>query len=297
MRRNPESPGLRPYLVMWLLLLAACCALAQPGRPDEDARQIILRSANRDQSDLEARRKDYTYLMRTEQHSLDSSGRAGKTESETYEVLILYGRPFQRLIEKNGKPLSPGEERKQRQKMDKEVARRKNETAEQKEKRFREENKGLRQQREILEEVADAFDFHVLGEEEVDGFATWVIQAEPKPGYQPRSRQTKILRNFRGKLWITEDDYRWVKVEAEVVRPISLGLVLARLNPGTTLAFEQRRVQREIWMPSQVRIRIVGRLALLKKFNAEVLVTYSDYRKFQADSRITGTMEVTPSPP
>ena len=150
-----------------------------------------------------------------------------------------------------------------------------------------------RQQREILREVADAFEFRVVGEEEVDGFATLVIQAEPRPGYRPRSKETKILPNFRGRLWITKDEYRWVRVDAEVVRRISIGLVLACLNPGTTVDFEQRRVNDEIWMPSQVHVRAVGRLALLKKFNAEVFVTYSDYRKFQRDSRITETMEIT----
>ena len=282
---------------MWLLLLAVSWGLAQPGPAADDPRQIILRSAERDQSDLEARRKDYTYLMRTEVHNLGSYGEVQKTESRTEEVIILYGRSYDRLIEKDGKPLSPAAERKEREKMDKEVARRKNESAKDREKRSLQEDRSLRQQKEILREIADAFDFRILGEEEVDGFATWVVQAEPKPGYKPRSRETRILPNFHGKLWVTKDEYRWVKVEAEVVRRISVGLVLARLNPGTTLSFEQRRVQGEIWMPNRVQIRIVGRLALLKKFNADVSITFADYRKFRADSRITETMEVTPSRP
>ncbi len=272
------------------------CALAQPGPPGEDARAIILRSAERDQNDLEARR-DYTFLTLTEQRNLDDAGNRKKVESRTHEVLVLYGRPYQRLIAKDGKPLPPDEDRKERGKMDKEISRREKESAKEKEKRTREESRNLRQQREILRDVADAFDFRVVGEEEVDGFATWVIQAEPLPGYRPRSKDTKILPNVRGKLWITKDEYRWVRVDAEVVRRISIGLVLARLNPGTTVSFEQRRVHDEIWMPSQVHVRAVGRLALLKKFNAEVLVTYSDYRKFQSDSRITETTEATPAAP
>jgi hypothetical protein len=285
------------YSVMCiLLLLAAGHALAQPAPVAADARAIILRSAERDQNDLAARR-NYTFLTTTEQRNLDAAGTVQKVESRTHEVLILYGRPYRRLIAKDGKPLPPDEDRKERGKMDKEISRREKESAKEKEKRTQEESRNLRQQREILREVADAFEFQVLGEEEVDGFATWVIQAEPLPGYRPRSKETKILPNFRGRLWITKDEYRWVRVDAEVVRRISIGLVLARLNPGTTVDFEQRRVHDEIWMPSQVHVRAVGRLALLKKFNAEVLVTYSDYRKFQSDSRITETTEVTPAAP
>jgi hypothetical protein len=278
-----------------LFLLAATCALAQPVPPDQDARQIILQSVERDQSDLEIR-KDYTFISRSEQRNLDSSGRTTKTETETHEVMILYGRPYRRLIAKDDKPLAADAEFKERRKMDKEVARRQKESEKDKEKRAREESRGVRQQREVLREIDDAFDFRLLGEDTVDGFSTWVIQAEPRPGYKPHSRDTNILSRLHGKLWVTKDDYRWVKVEAEVIRGISVGLVLARLNPGTQLDFEQKRVQGEVWMPNRVRACVNARLALLKKINLEVDVTYTDYRKFQADSRVTETMEVTPPP-
>jgi hypothetical protein len=292
-----EAVRLRPYPVMALLfLLAAACALAQPVPTDQEARRIILRSVERDQSDLEIRR-DYTFISRTEQRNLDSSGRITKTETETHEVMILYGRPYRRLIAKDDKPLAAGAELKERGKMDKEVARRRKESEKDKEKQAREESRSIRQEREVLREIADAFDFQLLGDDSVDGYPTWVIQMEPTPGYEPRSRDTKILSRLHGKLWVTKDDYRWVKVEAEVIRSISVGLVLARLNPGTQLDFEQKRVQGEVWMPNRVRARVNARLAFLKKINAEVDVTYSDYRKFQADSRVTETMEVTPPLP
>jgi hypothetical protein len=270
--------------------------MAQTPPATADPRQIVLRSADRDQADLEIR-KDYTYLIQTEQRNLDSSGKVTKTETRTQEVLILYGRPYDRLIAKDGKPLPPDQDRKERDKMDKEVARRAKESPKEKEKRAREESANLEQLKDVLREVADAFDFRIVGEEALEGFATWVIQAEPKPGYRPRSKRTRLLPSFRGKVWITKDGYRWVKVEAEVIRGISVGLVLARLNPGTTLAFEQQRVQGEIWMPRQVRSRVNAKLALLKNFNLDVLVTYSNYRKFQSDSRIVETSEIPATPP
>ena len=279
-----------------LLPLLVAAALAQPAPVAEDARAIVLRSVERDQRDLDTRR-NYTYITVTEQRNLDSAGHVKKVESRTHEVLILYGRPYQRLIAKDGKPLPPEDDRKERERMDKEISRRARQSEKEKERRSQEESRNTRQQREILSEIADAFEFRVLGEEEVGGFAAWVIQAEPRAGYRPRSRETRILPNFRGKLWITKDEHRWVKVDAEVIRRISFGWVLARLNPGTTLALEQKRVRDEIWMPSQVRLRIIARVALLKKFDAEVLVTYSNYRKFQSESRITETGEIPEAAP
>ncbi len=280
--------------VQWTLMLLAALAQAQSIPIGGDAREIVLRSAEFGRRDIEIRR-NYTFLTLTEQRTLDREGKVQKTESRTDEVLILYGRPYARRIAKDGKPLPADEERKEKEKIDKEVARRGRESPSQQAKRAREEDADVRRQREILKEVADAFDFRLRGEEEVEGVPAWVIDAEPRVGYRGRSRETRILPNFRGRVWITQQDYRWVKVDAEVIRRISIGLFLARLDPGASIQFEQQRVQDEIWMPLRVYVRAAGRLALLKRFNTEVQITYSNYRKFQSDSRITGTMEVAPA--
>ena len=64
------------------LLLAAGHALAQPSPAAPDARAIILRSAERDQNDLAARR-NYTFLTYTEQRNLDAAGTVQKVEGRT----------------------------------------------------------------------------------------------------------------------------------------------------------------------------------------------------------------------
>jgi hypothetical protein len=268
------------------------CALSgQPVPAAEAPRDIILRSAELDQRDLELA-KNYVYVTRMEQRRLNSSGKTTSVESETHEVLILYGSPYRRLIAKNDKPLAADQERSEQKKIDKEVERRRKAIEKDREKLAREEAKSRQEQAAMIREVADAYSFRMLGEEDVDGYRTWAIQADPIPGYRPRSSRAKLLLNFRGKIWITQNDYRWVKVEAEAIRTVSFGLILARLQPGTRVAFEQKRVQGEIWLPSSAHVKLTARLALLKKINAEIDVTFSDYRKFQSDSRIIETAPV-----
>lgn len=278
-----------------LLLLAASCAAAQTAPAGDDAREIILRSIAYDQRDLEIA-GNYTYVTETERRRLDSSGRIQSTEKETHDVLVLYGTPYRRLIAKDGKPLAADKERKEQEKLDKEAARRKRQTEKDPDKLVRELNKQMEEQKKMIQEVADAFHLSILGEEKVDGYDSWVIQAEPRPDYRPRSRSARQLPHFRGKLWISKDQYRWVKIEAEVVKTLSVGLMLARLQPGTQLALEQQRVQDELWMPRLVRVHANGRAALVVKFNVEVISTYRDYRKFQSDSRISDAREVSTVP-
>ena len=114
----------------------------------------------------------------------------------------------------------------------------------------------------------------------------WVIEAQPKPGYKPKMKRAEILRHLRGKIWVDEADYQWVKAEAEVIDPISFGLGLIKLESGAVLNFEQVRVNEEVWLPSLISVRADARLAYLKKLREELDITYRDYRKFQADSRV-----------
>ena len=81
-------------------------------------------------------------------------------------------------------------------------------------------------------------------------------------------------------------DYQWVKAEVEVIDPISFGLGLVKLASGAVLNFDQVRVNDEVWLPAHISVRADARLAYLRKLREELDITYRDYQKFQADSRI-----------
>ncbi len=45
----------------------------------------------------------------------------------------------------------------------------------------------------------------------------------------------------------------------------------------------------ELWAAKHISLKASARLALLKRLDAEQELTFSDYRKFQSDSRIVST--------
>jgi hypothetical protein len=61
---------------------------------------------------------------------------------------------------------------------------------------------------------------------------------------------------------------------------------LLRIAPGSSMHFDQTRVNDEIWLPSGLPIRFEARVALLKVLRGEYDIHYSNYRKFQSDSKI-----------
>ncbi len=48
----------------------------------------------------------------------------------------------------------------------------------------------------------------------------------------------------------------------------------------------------EVWLPRHVAVHVDVRVALLKNFNVEQDITYRDYKKFHAASKIVGVEEV-----
>jgi hypothetical protein len=203
------------------------------------------------------------------------------------DITILYGRPFGRLIEKDGKPLSSKEQAKEEARFEKELAKRRRETSEENTRERQKYEKRREEQRRFLREIPEAFDFKQLADEAVDGRKVYVIAAEPKPGFKSHDFRTRFLTKVRGKLWIDKQDYQWVKVEAEALDTISFGLFLARISPGTLLSFAQRRINDELWLPSSAYVKVNGRLGLIKKLRGELQLEYLNYRKFSTDARIT----------
>ena len=78
----------------------------------------------------------------------------------------------------------------------------------------------------------------------------------------------------------------WIKVDIESLDTISFGGFLFRLAKGSHVTIENARVNNEIWMPKRAAIKGSARIALVKVMRGEMIFTFSDYKKFQTDSRV-----------
>jgi hypothetical protein len=258
------------------------------GLPGQDAKDIVRKSIDLDQANW-VRMKDYTWIARETERSVDSGGKVKSEKSETWETVVLYGEPHRRLLERDGRPLPESDQRKEQAKLDKAVAKLEQETAAQRAHREAEYEKRREKDREFLRDIPDLFDFKLLADEKIDGHEVWVISATPRAGAQPKHGDAKPLLKIKAKLWIDKAEYQWVRVEAETTATISFGLFIARLNPGAKLLFEQTRVNDEVWLPKRELVGGAVRVGLVKKFGGEQEITWSGYRKFQVDSRVIAT--------
>jgi hypothetical protein len=260
-----------------LLIAGACICFAQ------DARSLVARAvAADDHSDRLAR--DYTYKIRDEIRELNADGGIKAVHSTLDEVLYIGGRRYFRLLEKDGKQIPEAEARREQAKLDRAAAEASRLTATQRNKRIEEAERDRAKGRAQFKDIPDAYDFKLVGEAVIDGRGAYEITATPRAGYHGELRG--ILHSLEGTLWIDKHDFIWVKFEAEVLKPFSLGWFLARVGEGTHLSYEMMCVNNELWVPKEISLNASARLALLKKVNVEQKITFSEYRKFQSDSRI-----------
>ena len=270
---------------------SAVDALTHKDISQSDLRDLVRRAMLNDQENYQ-KQKDLTHIERQVIHHLDKDGKLKGTDSVTREILILYGRRMEHILERDDKPLSPEEQRKEDSKFDKEVAKLQNESPKDRQKRIEKFEEQSRKAREFVTEVANCFNFKFEGEEMVNGRPAYLITGEPRPDYRPRSREGKILGKTRGRIWIDIAATQWVKLDAEFTDTMSFGWFLARVRPGTRVSVEQHLFRDDVWVPSQIKFNLDARVGLFKQVFQDIDITFRDWRKFSTDARIIDYSEV-----
>ena len=175
---------------------------------------------------------------------------------KTYEVLMIDGSPYNRLIAINDRPLSHGDQAEEERKLRAEIRRRKHESDREHARRLAKYEKERRHDHAMLMDMVSAFDFRMIGSETVNGHDCWVLDAEPKPGYQPTDHETKVLAGMRGKLWMDKSQYQWVRVKAEVFRAVNFFGFVAKVGPGTRILLEQEPIADNLWLPKRFSVQV-----------------------------------------
>jgi hypothetical protein len=265
-------------MAMPLVMVVASAALfaqsSGPEKPQSDAsvlgaRQIVGLSVAAAERSWQAR-NHYIYIERDEDRRLDSLGKVKSENVDVTRMILVNGARFEQLMEHNGNLPSVKEQRKS----DEDLEKLKHETPEERAARLRKDQEN----RSFLEEVLQAFDFQLVGEETVGGKPAYVLEATPHPGYHTHGKYGKMLSKVAGKLWVDKQDFGWIKVDGEVTQSFSMGLFVARVQRGSHMILEQTCVGDAIWVPKRLEVRASARIFFVKSLAIERILSYWDYR-------------------
>jgi hypothetical protein len=277
-------------------MVAAAQEPSPPQLSQDQIRALIRQSAEKDIENDRAQR-DYTYIQREEERKLNGKGQVQSTEIRTFEIMVLYEEPVRKLIAKDDKPLPPKDGAKEEEKIQKIIDERKNEDEGKRKKRLERAAKDADEGRKFVNEIADAYNFRLVQIEAVNGRDAYVIDAEPRPDYEPKHKDAKFLPKFRFRAWIDKVSSQWVKLDIQCIDTVSVGLFLFRVHKGSSIQIEQTQINDEVWLPKYVALKLDARVALFKGVNIGEDVTYRDYKKFRIGTKILSGEEVKEAPP
>ena len=200
------------------------------------------------------------------------------SEVQTFDVTLQAGTPYRQLVLRDDLPLLATEAKKERESLVRSIAERRQETALERAERLSVYERRPDWQRAVWHELPDAFDFRVVGEKVLDGRSLLVIEGVAQPGYNPQSPTARLFRSLKVTFWVDQQDHQIVRVEAEVIDTISMGLFLVRIAKGSRATLERTWVGDGVWLPDRLQVFVTGRLGLLKGLRMEQRVQFSRYR-------------------
>jgi hypothetical protein len=259
-------------------------------RPPTDP-ATLLKAVVANQKHLEETRKNYIFHRRDEEQDTDEQGNVKKTTVSDYEVFFIGSWQIERLLAKDGKPLSDSEKKKQ----DEQVAKEEKKARE----RIQKEESGAEPDKEeiTVSKFLAADRFYNLRRDTLNGHEVYAFDFEPRPDYKAHNMSEKILESLGGTLWVDEDAKQPVRLEAHLLEGMRIaGGLVGSVKKGANLVFEEQKVNDEVWMPSYGEVHLDYRILLSRKV-ANVILRYSDYRKFKVESKITGYEEMKPDQP
>lgn len=247
--------------VLGLLLAGAMFA-------QTDVPAIVQRSVAANETDWAAA-PDYAWV---------EDDRNGQ-ETRTWEVTMILGSPWRRLIKVDGRPLSPQEQKKEQRKLDDVTRQRASESPSAKARRIANYVRDRKRDQLLMDQLAKAFDFTLSGQQKIGSRDVYVLRATPRNGYSPPNKEARVLLGMEGELWIDAKTFQWVKVTAQVLHPVSIVGFLARVEPGTSFELEKMPVAEGIWLPKHFAMHSRTRILSMIAHQTQDDETYYDYRK------------------
>jgi hypothetical protein len=223
--------------------------------------------------------EQYTFTEKRVEQRLDGKGAVKKTKTEVYEVYpsLESGKMYRKLVVRDGVPVPEGELAEQDRKHEAK--------AERAERRSAENDEDRREEERVVEELPRIYDVEIVGRETMDERSVIVVAFAPRPGYKAVTKGGRFLQKITGRAWIDEEDRQLVRVEAKLLDNLGVGPAgVVRLQKGATSYFHRRKINGEIWLPSDARFTGAAKVLLFFGGGVDAVFEYGDYKKFSVST-------------
>jgi hypothetical protein len=228
---------------------------------------------------VRAAQKDWKYTYRDDEESFqtDRNGQRvparNATSSGTFDVIMLEGQPYRKLVLVDGKPLDAATQERVDRALEKERAGRREQPA-----TIPVITRHYNVRAIGIEELEDFFETKVAGEETVLGRKAWRLESVPRRGRRLNYKEGEMVAT-RVVIWLDEQD------SAEIQQTTTYESRDRGPNVETELTEEYSKIG-EAWLLDNTRGRTKIKTGLMEYFYGEIDTQRYDYKRFTVDSGI-----------
>jgi hypothetical protein len=198
----------------------------------------------------------------------------------TKEIIETKDGDVARLIEINGQPLTAEQEQVEMNRLNTLLAH-----PELQERRHRSEQKDAARIDQLVGMLPDSEVYKLEGMVSCGARQCYRLSFAPKPDFAPPGIEADVLRGFAGEVWIEETQQRLVRLDAALVKEVTVGFgILGRLDEGGTMELQQEfEANAQEWQPTVLKMNLSGKALMVKTVNIRINEVASDFGPVPAD--------------
>lgn len=261
----------------------------------------LLKELQANQERIEDILENYAYTQTNTTRELGKDGVLREKESKIFQISFYKGNRIRRLVAINGKPLSTDEQAKEDKNIEKRIADFENQAARKQAKIAKQEAAGEKNVREedekrvSIAELLTASNLVNARRERFRGRDVIVFDFEPNLNFDFKNVKSflKFFGKMAGVIWVDAEDKQIARLEAVLADNFKIGGgVLANLQKGGGLTFENERINDEVWLPSSADINLSIKILMVKGITVNQVAKYSDYHKFNTEVKESRVNEI-----
>ncbi len=205
---------------------------------------------------------------------MDSKGSTVKLVVETKEGDIA------RLIEKDGRPLTPQEDRAELARLDNLLAH-----PEIQQRRHKKQQADNARGDEMVKMLPDAFLYTFEGMVQGPSGPCYRVTFTPNPAFIPPDREGEVYHGMVGELWVDQAQLRIVKLQSHLISDVNFGWgVLGKLYQGGSILVDNRDVGLHHWETTHMKLHLQGKILMMKSVDFSTTEDYTDFSPVPIDS-------------
>ena len=211
------------------------CAGDAPVPDPQLLKQRAIASAEKQEKD----RENYSCTVHQEDYEFSSDGSVKKKHMFVRERFFVNGWGVGHLLERDGKPLTGEEAKKEQERVDK-LVKKYSST-----KRAEKEERDMQRQLDVFLKAQRFSNGH---REQRDGRSIVVYDLAGDPNFHPQKLEERAMQALSGRIWIDEELGVLQELKLQTDHDLKIGLGLANLHKGFQLHVVQQRQPDGVWL-------------------------------------------------